>query len=190
MKILKKVIWMNDEGSIKYENFRVEKMQELHHTFSPSAMMAETRIADATPGVIAKYALNTEQVLLAKLRYNHLIDIFTGVPSHSLQSHFYTFVPSVGQVEADEIYIGLDRKGAHYVFPIYVKRDKYKLRIAQVEQGFAICAAKFPTFICRPLAAQFVTDNIIALFDFEKTANGIFIYAEKHYRLVFSQDLI
>jgi len=181
---------MNGEGSIKYENFRVEKMQKLRRTFSPSAMMAETRIADATPGVIAKYALSTEQVLLAKLRYNHLIDIFTGVPSHSLQSHFHTFIPNVGQAEADEIYIGLDRKGAHYVFPVYVKRGKDKLRIAQIEQGFAICAAKFPAFISRPFAAQFVTDDIIALFDFEKNKNGIFIYAEKHYRLISPQDLI
>lgn len=190
MIILKRVIWMNGEGSIKYENVRVEKMQKLRHTFSPSAMMAETKIADATPGVIAKYALSAEQVLLAKLRYNHLIEIFTGVPSYSLQSHFNTFVSNVGQVEADEIYIGLDRKDAHYVFPVYVKRDKDKLRIAQVEQGFTICAAKFPTFICRPFAAQFVADNIIALFDFEKTDSGIFIYAEKHYRLVSPQDLI
>lgn len=165
-------------------------MQNLRRTFFPSAMKAETKVPDATPGVIAKYALSHEQVLLAKLRYNRLIDIFTGVPSYSLQSHFHTIVPNVGQVEADEIYIGLDRKGAHYVFPVYVKRGKHKLRIAQVEQGFAICAAKFPAFICRSFAAQFVADNIIALFDFEKTENDIAIYAEKHYRLVSPQELI
>jgi len=165
-------------------------MQNLRHSFSPSAMKAEIKVPDATPGVVAKYALSHEQVLLAKLRYNRLIEIFTGVPSYSLQSHFCTIVPKVGQVEADEIYIGLDRKGSHYVFPVYVKRSKTKLRIAQIEQGFAICALKFPAFICRPFAAQFVTDHIIALFDFEKNKNGIFIYAEKHYRLVSPQDLI
>jgi len=165
-------------------------MQKQRRTFSPSAMKAETKIPDATPGVIAKYALSDQQVLLAKLRYNHLIDIFTGVPSHSLQSHFHIIVPKAGQVEADEIYIGLDRKDTHYVFPVHVKRGKAKLEIAQIEQGFAICAVKFPAFICRPFAAQFVTDDIIALFDFEKNAKGIFIYDEKHYRLVSPQDLI
>jgi hypothetical protein len=78
-------------------------------TIVPSEMMAETKIPDATPGVIAKYALSDEQALLAKLRYNRLIDIFTGVTCYSLQSHLRTTVPKMGQVETDEIYIGLDR---------------------------------------------------------------------------------
>ncbi|MBV6504875.1 MAG: hypothetical protein ILNGONEN_00430 [Syntrophorhabdaceae bacterium] len=165
-------------------------MQKLQRTFSPSAMRVETKVPDATPGIIAKYALSDAQVLLAKLRYNHLIDIFTGVPSYSLQSHFNATVAKVGQIEADEIYLGLDRKGTHYVFPVHVKRGRAKLMIAQIEQGFAICALKFPAFICRPFAVQFVTEDIIALFDFEKNKDGIFIYDEKHYRLVPPYELI
>jgi hypothetical protein len=39
----------------------------------PSLNKAETRIPDATPGIIGKYALSDEQALLAKLRYNRLI---------------------------------------------------------------------------------------------------------------------
>ena len=53
----------------------------------PSVILAETKILDATPGVIAKYALSDEQALLAKLRYNRLIDIFTGLACYSLQNH-------------------------------------------------------------------------------------------------------
>ena len=45
----------------------------------PTEGMADTKVPDSTPGIIAKYALNDEQALLAKLRYNRLIDIFTGV---------------------------------------------------------------------------------------------------------------
>ena len=41
----------------------------------PSPMLAETKIPDATPGLIAMYSLNDEQALLAKLRYNRLMDI-------------------------------------------------------------------------------------------------------------------
>jgi hypothetical protein len=76
-------------------------------------MMAETKVPDSTPGVIAMYALSDEQALLAKLRYNRLIDIFTGVACYSLQSHLRTSVRTLGQVETDEIYIGLDKRGAH-----------------------------------------------------------------------------
>lgn len=40
---------------------------------SPSNVLAETKIPDATPGVIAKYSMNDEQSLLARLRYNRQI---------------------------------------------------------------------------------------------------------------------
>src|SRR3972149_5989654 len=43
----------------------------------PSGVLTETKILDATPGMIISYSLNDEQSLLAKLRYNRLIDIFT-----------------------------------------------------------------------------------------------------------------
>ncbi|MGH7453134.1 MAG: endonuclease, partial [bacterium] len=129
------------------------------------------------------------QALLAKLRYNRLVDIFTGVTCYSLQSHLRTTVPKMGQVETDEIYIGLDRRGAHYVFPVQAKGGKDKLGIVQIEQDFAICETKFPALICRPIAAQFMTEEIITLFEFEETENGIIIASEKHYRLVPPEEM-
>lgn len=150
----------------------------------PNNLLAETKIPDATPGIIAKYALNDEQGLLAKLRYNRLIDIFTGVTCYSLQNHLRTTVPEMGQVETDEIYVGLDQRGAQYVFPVQAKGGTDQLGIVQIEQDFALCSAKFPNLICRPIAAQFVEDNLIALFSFELGENGVAISDEKHYRLV------
>jgi len=41
------------------------------------------------------YALGDEQALLAKLRYNRLLDIFTGVVCYSLQNHLRTNVPGM-----------------------------------------------------------------------------------------------
>ena len=71
--------------------------------FKPTEHLAETKIPDATPGIISKYAMNDEQALLAKVRYNRLIDIFTGLTCYSLQNHLRTTVPGIGQVETDEI---------------------------------------------------------------------------------------
>ncbi len=155
----------------------------------PSEMMAETKVPDATPGVIAMYALSDEQALLAKLRYNRLIDIFTGVTCYSLQNHLRTTAPGLGQVETDEIYIGVDRPGAHYIFPVQAKGGNDKLSVVQIEQDFAVCEAKFPSLICRPIAAQFIAGDFIALFAFEQGATGIAITAEKHYRLVPPDDM-
>jgi hypothetical protein len=158
-------------------------------TIIPSAMLVETKIPDATPGVIDMYALNDEQALLAKLRYNRLIDIFTGITCYSLQSHLRTTVAGIGQVETDEIYIGVDKRGAHYVLSVQAKGGTDKLGIVQIEQDIALCSEKFPNLISRPLAAQFMADDLIALFEFEGTESGISISSEKHYRLVSPEEL-
>ena len=156
---------------------------------APSKMMAETKVPDSTPGVIAMYALSDEQALLAKLRYNRLIDIFTGVACYSLQSHLRTSVPSLGQVETDEIYIGVDKRGAHYVFPVQAKGGNDLISVVQIEQDVAVCVAKFPLLICRPIAAQFMEDDLIALFELEDGEQGVAISSEKHYRLVPGEEV-
>ena len=155
----------------------------------PSKILAETKIPDATPGVIGKYKLNDEQALLAKLRYNRLIDIFTGLTCYSLQNHLRTTVPNMGQVETDEIYIGIDKRGAHYVIPVQAKGGADKIGIVQIEQDLAVCESKFPGLICRSIAAQFMEEDIIALFECERTEEGIRVSVEKHYRLVDPENL-
>ncbi len=155
----------------------------------PNEHMAVTKVPDATPGIVAKYAFNDEQALLAKVRYNRLVDIFSGVTCYSLQNHLRTTVPEMGQVETDEIYIGVDKKGAHYVFPVQAKGGKDKLSIVQIEQDFAVCATKFPLLVCRPIAAQFMDEGVIALFEFEAGENGVTISSEKHYKLVSPKEV-
>jgi len=156
---------------------------------APSTIMAETKIPDATPGVIAMYSMNDEQSLLAKLRYNRLVDIFTGLTCYSLQNHLRTTLRDGSQVETDEIYIGLDKRGAHYVLPVQAKGGKDKIGVVQIEQDFDLCALKFPRLICRAIAAQFMEDDLIALFELEQTNDGIKVSSEKHYRLVNPNDL-
>lgn len=162
--------------------------------FEPSKHWAETKIPDATPGIISKYAFTDEQALLAKLRYNRLIDIFSGVACYSLQSHLRTTIPDVGQVETDELYVGVDKRGAHYVFPVQAKGRRDRLGVVQVWQDMELCAEKFPDLICRPIGAQFIADDLIAMFEFERGGRSehrldLTIVAEKHYRLVPHNEL-
>jgi len=157
--------------------------------FVANEQLAEVKIPDATPGIISKYAFSDEQALLAMLRYNRLIDIFTGLTCYSLQNHLRTTVRDIGQVETDEIYIGLDKRGVHFVLPIQAKGGRDKLGIVQIEQDFMLCAEKFKDLVCRPVAAQFMDSNLIALFEFVDTKNDIRIGNEKHYRLVSPDDL-
>ncbi len=133
--------------------------------------------------------MNDEQALLAKLRYNRLIDIFTGLTCYSLQNHLRTTLRDGSQIETDEIYIGLDKRGVHYILPIQAKGGKDRIGIVQIEQDFAMCASKFPRLICRSIAAQLLDENLIALFEFEQTSKGVKVLSEKHYRLVGPEDL-
>ncbi len=133
--------------------------------------------------------LTDEQALLAKVRYNRLVDIFTGVACYSLQNHLRTTAPGIGQVETDEIYVGVDKKGVHYILPVQAKGGSDRLNVVQIEQDLAVCAEKFPSLICRPVGAQFMQDDQIALFEFEYGKDGVSIVSEKHYKLVPAKEV-
>lgn len=171
-------------GRARYR-FALSKVIDL----KPNLALAVTKIPDATPGVISMYSLSDEQALLAKLRYNRLIDIFTRLACYPLQSHLRTSVPEMGQVETDDLYVGVDRRGAHYILPVQAKGGRDKLSVVQVQQDLAMCAHKFPNLICRAIAAQFLDSSTIALFEFEESTEGIRVTTERHYRLVLPTDL-
>ena len=155
----------------------------------PDPLTAITKIPDATPGIVARYALDDEQALLTKLRYNRLVDTFTGVTCYSLQNHLRTTVPNFGQVETDELYVGVDRRGEHYVFPVQAKGGHDELGVVQIEQDIALCAHKFPSLTCRAVAAQFMAGEVIALFEFEFVEGQIRKVSERHYKLVSPGEL-
>jgi hypothetical protein len=178
-------VWIiRGEGKGKYGFVQVRECK-----LEPDMALVETKVPDSTPGVIELYALGDEQALLAKVRYNRLVDVFTGVVCYSLQNHLRTTLSDKTPVETDEVYVGLDRRGAHYVLPVQAKGARETLGVVQVEQDLALCRDKFPALIARPIGAQFLAPDLIALFEFEDTPDGIRKVSEKHYRLVPSDEL-
>lgn len=158
-------------------------------TIKPREDIAAIKIPDATPEIIGAYALGDEQALLAKIRYNRLIDIFLGLTTYSLQNHLRTQVRGMGQIEIDEIYVGLNKNGAQYAIPVQAKGGSDKLSPVQTTQDIACCEAKFPDLICRPVSAQFMEKNVIALFELTVEAGDVLIVEERHYRLVPSDQI-
>ncbi|MYD35737.1 MAG: hypothetical protein F4X20_01760 [Dehalococcoidia bacterium] len=144
---------------------------------------------DATPGIIARYSLNDEQAVLARVRYNRLIDIFLGLSCYSLQNHLRTTVRDVGQIETDELYVGLNKAGAHFVIPVQAKSGRDQLSRVQVEQDLALCAARFPNLLCRPIGVQMLDTGVIALLEFVEQGLDIRIASERHYSLVPSDEI-
>ena len=154
----------------------------------PRPDMAAISIPDATPEIVEQYALDDEQALLAKIRYNRLIDIFLGIATFSLQNHLRTSVEmraekgSRSQIEIDEIYVGVDKKGQHYVIPVQAKGGKDKLSKMQSRQDIAWCKQRLPDLECRAISAQFVSDEIV-LFLLKEVDHDIKVEEEKRYKL-------
>lgn len=155
----------------------------------PNAHMVTIKVPDATPEIITAYAQSDEQALLAKVRYNRLIDIFLGIATYSLQNHLRTTVKSIGQIEIDEIYVGIDKFGRQFVIPVQAKGGSDKHGVVQTQQDLACCAEKFPALICRAVSAQFMSDNKIALFELTVEDGDIKVVEERHYQLVASSDI-
>lgn len=155
----------------------------------PRDDLITVKIPDSTPEIIGAYALGDEQALLAKVRYNRLVDIFLGITAYSLQNHLRTTVQEIGQIEIDEIYIGLDRNGRQFVVPVQAKGGKDKHGPVQTMQDVACCAARFPALTCRAVSAQFMPNGRIAMFELVVGYDSVKVVSEKHYQLVPAADI-
>lgn len=155
----------------------------------PREEMVAIKIPDSTPEIIAAYALSDEQALLAKVRYNRLIDIFLELVAYSLQNHLRTTVKGVGQIEIDEIYVGVDKRGRQYIVPVQAKGGNDQLSTVQTEQDLHCCAERYPTLIPRAVSAQFIEDDLIALFELTIEDGSVRVVDERHYRLVSSDRI-
>ena len=155
----------------------------------PTMELRAIKVPDSTPEIVAAYAMSDEQALLAKVRYNRLVDIFLGVVAYSLQNHLRTTVKGMGQVEIDEVYVGIDKRGRHFIIPVQAKGGNDNLSSVQTRQDVACCAQKFPRLICRAISAQFMDDDLIALFELSCSGNEVEIVEERHYRLVPAEQI-
>lgn len=155
----------------------------------PREELVEIKVPDATPELIGAYALDDEQALLAIVRYNRLIDIFLGITTYSLQNHLRTTVKGIGQIEIDELYVGIDKRGCHYVIPVQAKGGKDQISVVQTAQDFKACAEKFTGIKCRPISVQFMDEGVVALFELTVLEDDVKVVDERHYRLVPADQL-
>lgn len=168
-------------GDARYR-FRLSSLSHVE----PTKGLLVRKIPDSTPQIIVQYALGDEQALLAKVRYNRLIDTFLGITAYSLQNHLRTKIPNYGQIEIDELYVGVDSQGAQYIVPVQAKGGSDRLGVIQTIQDVTFCQtqARYENCIPRTVSAQFMEDNVIAMFELNFDGNDVAIVAEKHYRLV------
>lgn len=155
----------------------------------PAVGRIVTKVPDATPEIIRENTLGDEQALLAMVRYNRLVDTFLGVTAYSLQGHWRTTARGVGQLEVDEVYVAVDRHGTQFVVPVQAKTGSDQIGVVQNRQDLKACAEKYPRLVARPVAAQFLVNGVIALFELTLQDGEIAVVHEEHYKLVGADEI-
>ena len=153
----------------------------------PCVHLFQFEMPDATPAMTAVYARGEAQLLLAKVRYNRLVDMALGLLTYSLESQVRATVPNVGPVEIDELYLGLGQTGRRFIVVVHVQSETNQLGIVQIEQDLAFCSHAFPDLSPRLVAVQFKKDDdgeVIVMFELYQRGDEIKQRAERHYRLV------
>lgn len=153
--------------------------------------LAPVEILNALPELVEKYTAYDEQGLLSAVRYNRLVDVFTEITCFHLQSHIRTTIEG-GQIEVDDLYVGLDQNGKAYILPLEAKspEEKDRLNWIQVSNLVKYAKLKFPDLTCRPIAAKPVDRNTIYLIEFEDKTDfeEIGIKNIKLYKLIRKND--
>lgn len=143
-------------------------------------------ILDATPDIILKYGGRDEQGLLARVRYNRLIDTFLSITAYHLQGHLRAFVANAGQVEIDDLYLGVDTEGTQYVVPVEAKTAAEPLGVVQVVSLISFGRQNYPDLVLRPVVVKQWDDGSIFLAEFNDRTDSaeIAVVVYKRYRLV------
>ena len=95
-----------------------------------------------------------------------------------------TTVSGMGQIEIDEVYVGVNKHGVHFVVPVQAKGGTDRLGAVQSFQDIACCKIKFPNAVCKAVAVQFMDAELIAMFELMQEGDDIKLVDERHYRLV------
>lgn len=175
--------WMIEgRGKANYAFIRLK--ESLQVSISPDLHII--LLPDATPEIVLEYAGSDEQGILAKLRYNRILDIFLGITCYHLQNHWRTSVKNKGQLEIDDLYVGLDVDGKQYVVPIEAKGRKDRISKTQIVQNVAFARERYPKLIIRPVGIQEIHDKEIVAMEFTagKKPDAIKIKEMRRYKLV------
>lgn len=147
-----------------------------------------TEIPEATPDIVLKYGGIDEQAILTRIRYNRLVDTFLSVTAYHLQGHVRSSVQGIGQVEVDDLYLGVDTDGRWYVIPIEAKSvgPKERLGVIQIRQMILFAKQNYSDLILRPVGIKPLDDGsyVFLEFDDKEELEAISVKRYARYKLV------
>jgi hypothetical protein len=143
-------------------------------------------VPDATPEIVLEYAGADEQGVLAKIRYNRLLDIFLQITCYHLQNHWRTSIKGRGQCEIDDLYVAINTMGKQFVIPIEAKCASETISKTQIVQNIAFARARYAKLIMRPVGVQELADGSLILMEFNPASHPdeVGIKDMRRYKLV------
>ena len=135
----------------------------------PFGDYAPVDIYNSIPEVVEGLLRQDEQSLLTRVLYNRLVDIFTGLTCFHIQNHYRSYIDSMGEVELDALYVGVDKTGKLFVLPIEAKSRAESEMIGriQVSQMAKLVRQDFAELRRRVLAVKALADGTIAMVEFD-----------------------
>ncbi|MGH2543506.1 MAG: hypothetical protein ACRDIB_11935 [Ardenticatenaceae bacterium] len=132
-----------------------------------------TEIPEATPDIVLKYGGSDEQGMLTRVRYNRLVDTFLSLTAYHLQGHARSAVPGMGQVEVDDLYVGVNTAGEWHVIPVEAKSkgDRVRLGVVQVRQMILYARHNYSSLTLRPVGFKILADGSLVFMEFDDEIN-------------------
>ena len=157
------------------------------------------QIQDTTPVAVRRFLEEKlseidEQGLLTIIHYCDLLSHFTGLKIYRLKSHVRKSIVNIGQVEVDEvdIGIGLDSLETPIIFPIEAKSASDPLNWTQIANQVNFSKQLFLNYVIRPIGIKVGYDSLLHIIEFtpEMEANKIKIKNSATYNLILSEEQI
>jgi len=150
-----------------------------------------TPIPDATPEIVLRFAKGDEQSILAEVRYNRLIDVFTGLTTYHMQSHIRAFVADMGQIEIDDLYLGVNTDGQWFCIPVEAKSasPQDQLGRMQIVSMVAYVEQEFPGLSVRPVGVKRTEDHSLFFAEFTASSAPEDIRARFYKRYALTREL-
>jgi len=145
------------------------------------------KIPDSTPEIISTYAQGDEQALLARVRYNRLVDVFLGITTYSLQNTFEQRSEALADRDR-RVVRRVSRSGQQFVIPVQAKAAAINSRDPN-SAGRGVLPGEIRQPEVSPRVCQFMADGVIAMFELTMQDGQIRVVDEKHYKLVPSRRL-
>jgi hypothetical protein len=109
-----------------------------------------------------------EQAILSIVHYSGLLGHFTGLQVFRLRSHVRKSVTGVGQVEVDEVDVGIAMRDDEMpvILPIEAKASADAINRVQVAAQVAFAKHYFPGHVIRPIAIKVDFDSVLYFLEF------------------------